>query len=127
MQGTAFAFGMVETPELRRRRRRFQAIAQLVKQREHISLAQFDRLLHHLRRQDLVVDFDENGCAQIFELRLSCELDARAISRPRSSFPIIGLIFKAAFAVLKDCRKLSAMMVPCDGLTAIEDGDFESL
>ena len=127
MQSAAFTIGVVETPKLRRRRRRFKAIRELVIQREHICLTQLDRLLYHLRWQDFVADFDKDGCAQVLELRFTAERHTRLISSPRGRFPIVGTIFQAALAVLKDCRKLSALLVPCDGLTAIENGNSESL
>src|ERR1035437_181887 len=127
MQRAAFTIGVVETPKLRGGRGRFKTIRELVIQREHICLAQLDRLLYHLRCQDFVADFDKDGCAQVLELCFTAERYTRRISGPRGRFPIIGTIFQTAFAVLKDCRKLSAFMVPCDGLTAIEDGNSESL
>ena len=48
MQCPAFAIRVVETPELCGCCLGIQTILYLVKQREHISLTQLNRFLHHL-------------------------------------------------------------------------------
>ncbi|HEY6766909.1 MAG TPA: hypothetical protein VI386_19280 [Candidatus Sulfotelmatobacter sp.] len=79
-----------------------------------------------MRRQNFVPDLDKDGCAQTLELHFASESDPRPISTPGSRFPIIYPIVETSLAVLEDRREFSALMMPRNGVAAIEDRDSVS-
>jgi len=78
----------------------------------HVGLAQPDFVVHHMRRDDLVLHLSEYRAQQVLEHGLSGQRKVFLVALARGRLPVLDSALQAALAVLKDRREFPAAIVP---------------